>query len=181
MTFRIADSFSDSLARLTTQEQKAAKTAAFDLQMSPDTPGLSLHRVDRARDKGFWTARVNRDIRLVLHKTGGDTLLAWVGHHDDAYAWAERRRLESHPRTGAMQIVEIRETVEEVVIQRYVEEAVHKPRLFEAEANDALLSWGVPEDWLDVVRDATEDTVLDIAGHLPAEAGEALLQAATGG
>ncbi|WP_412507546.1 3'-5' exonuclease [Roseovarius sp. SYSU LYC5161] len=181
MTFRIADSFSDSLARLTAQEPKAAKTAAFDLQMSPDNPGLSLHRVDRARDKGFWTARVNRDIRLVLHKTGGDTLLAWVGHHDDAYAWAERRRLESHPRTGAMQIVEIRETVEEVVIQRYVEEAVHKPRLFEAEANDALLSWGVPEDWLDVVRDATEDTVLDIAGHLPAEAGEALLQAATGG
>ena len=181
MTFRIADSFSDSLARLTAQEQKAAKTAAFDLQMSPDNPGLSLHRVDRARDKGFWTARVNRDIRLVLHKTGGDTLLAWVGHHDDAYAWAERRRLESHPRTGAMQIVEIRETVEEVVIQRYVEEAVRKPRLFEGEADDALLSWGVPEDWLDVVRDATDDTVLDIAGHLPAEAGEALLQAATCG
>ncbi|EDM72167.1 putative DNA helicase [Roseobacter sp. AzwK-3b] len=80
-----------------------------------------------------------------------------------------------------MQIVEIRETVEELVIQRYVEEAVRKPRLFEGEADDALLSWGVPEDWLDVVRDATEDTVLDIAGHLPAEAGEALLQAATGG
>ena len=38
----------------------------------------------------------------------------------------------------------------------------------------------MPEDWLGVVRDATEDTVLDIAGHLPAEAGEALLQAATG-
>ncbi|MGI3213416.1 3'-5' exonuclease [Roseovarius tibetensis] len=181
MTFRIADSFSDSLARLTAQEQKAAKTAAFDLQMTPDNPGLSLHRVDRARDKGFWTARVNRDIRLVLHKQGGDTLLAWVGHHDDAYAWAERRRLESHPRTGAMQIVEIRETVEEVVIQRYVEEAVRKPRLFEGEPDDALLSWGVPEDWLDVVKGATEDTVLDIAGHLPAEAGEALLQAATGG
>ncbi|EDM72170.1 putative DNA helicase [Roseobacter sp. AzwK-3b] len=78
MTFRIADSFSDALARLTPQEQKAVKTAAFDLQMSPDNPGLSMHRVDRARDKGFWTARVNRDIRLVLHKTGGDTLLAWV-------------------------------------------------------------------------------------------------------
>jgi hypothetical protein len=180
MTFRIADSFSDSLARLTAQEQKAAKTAAFDLQMSPDNPGLSLHRVDRARDKGFWTARVNRDIRLVLHKQGGDTLLAWVGHHDDAYAWAERRRLESHPRTGAMQIVEIRETIEEVVIQRYVEEAVRKPRIFGDEDDDTLLSWGVPEDWLDTVRDATEDTVLDIAAHLPTEAGEALVGAATG-
>ncbi|MGP9792014.1 UvrD-helicase domain-containing protein, partial [Roseinatronobacter sp. NSM] len=180
MTFRIADTFSDALARLTAQEQKAVKTAAFDLQMNPATPGLSMHRVDRARDKGFWTARVNSDIRLVLHKQGGDTLLAWVGHHDDAYAWAETRRIDTHPRTGAAQIVEIRETVQEVVIQRYVEEAIRLPRLFEGEADEVLLSWGVPEDWLDVVRDATEDTVLDIASHLPAEAAEAILQAATG-
>ncbi len=180
MTFRIADTFSDALARLTAQEQKAVKTAAFDLQMNPANPGLSMHRVDRARDKGFWTARVNSDIRLVLHKQGGDTLLAWVGHHDDAYAWAESRRIDTHPRTGAAQIVEIRETVQEVVIQRYVEEAIRLPRLFEGEDDEVLLSWGVPEDWLGVVRDATEDTVLDIASHLPAEAAEAILQAATG-
>lgn len=48
------------------------------------------------------------------------------------------------------------------------------------EPDEVLLSWGVPEDWLDVVRDATDDTVLDIASHLPAEAGAALVQAATG-
>ena len=66
------------------------------------------------------------------------------------------------------------------MIQRYVEEAIRLPRLFKDEQDDVLLSWGVPEDWLDVVRDATDDTVLDIASHLPAEAGEALVQAATG-
>lgn len=180
MTFRIADTFSDALTKLSGQEQKAAKTAAFDAQMNPDNPGLQMHRVDRAKDPYFWTARVNRDIRLVLHKKDGATLLAWVGHHDDAYHWAERRRIDVHPRTGAAQIVEIRETVEDVIIQRYVEEAVKKPRLFGNEDDDTLLSWGVPEDWLETVRDATEDTVLDIASHLPAEAGEALLQAATG-
>jgi len=180
MTFRIADTFSASLAKLTAQEQKAVKMAAFDLQMNPENPGLSMHRVDRARDPNFWTARVNRDLRLVLHKRDGATLLAYVAHHDDAYKWAETRRIDTHPRTGAAQIVEIRETVEEVVIQRYVEQAVRLPRLFERESDEILLSWGVPEDWLDTVRDATEETVLDIAGHLPAEAGEALLQAATG-
>ncbi|MGG7565004.1 UvrD-helicase domain-containing protein [Rhodovulum sp. DZ06] len=180
MTFRIADTFTAALGNLSAPEQKAAKTAAFDLQMNPAAPGLSLHRVDRAKDPHFWTARASRDIRLVLHKDGGNTLLAWVGHHDDAYAWAERRRIETHPRTGAAQIVEIRETVEDVVIQRYVEEAVKKPRLFAEEPDETLLSWGVPEDWLLTVRDATEDTVLDIAGHLPPEAGEALLQAAVG-
>jgi hypothetical protein len=35
MDFRIADTFTDSLARLTGDEQKTVKTAAFDLQLNP--------------------------------------------------------------------------------------------------------------------------------------------------
>ena len=35
-------------------------------------------------------------------------------HHDDAYRWAERRRMEVHPATGALQIVEVRERVVEI-------------------------------------------------------------------
>ncbi len=58
--------------------------------------------------------RVNRDIRLIVHKTERSLLLCYVDHHDKAYAWAERRRIERHPRTGAAQLVEIRERVEEV-------------------------------------------------------------------
>ena len=38
MEFRIADTFTDSLARLTGDEQKAVKTAAFDLQLNPAQP-----------------------------------------------------------------------------------------------------------------------------------------------
>ena len=41
MTFLIADTFTDSLARLTGDEQKAVKTTAFDLQMNPSAPGLA--------------------------------------------------------------------------------------------------------------------------------------------
>lgn len=180
MTHRIADTFYDALAKLSPQEQKAVKQSAFDFQMDPSLPGFSMHRVDRARDPNFWTARVNRDIRMVIHKRDSDTLLAWVGHHDDAYRWAQTRRIESHPRTGVVQIVEARETVEDVVVQRIVEESVRLPRLFAKETDDTLLSWGVPEDWLDTVRDATEDTVIDIAMRLPSEAADAILSAATG-
>jgi spore germination cell wall hydrolase CwlJ-like protein len=86
MTLIISDSFTDSLAKLTGQEQAAARQTAFDLQANPDTPGLSMHRVDRAKDKDFWTARVNRDLRIVLHKRDGNTVLAYVGHHDDVHA-----------------------------------------------------------------------------------------------
>ncbi len=40
MEFLIADTFTDSLAELTNQEQKAVKTTSFDLQMDPSRPGM---------------------------------------------------------------------------------------------------------------------------------------------
>jgi len=48
MEFRIADTFTDSLTRLTREEQKAVKTTAFDLQLNPASPGLSFHRIDKS-------------------------------------------------------------------------------------------------------------------------------------
>jgi len=69
MEFRIADTFTDSLARLTGEEQKAVKTTAFDLQLNPAQPGMPLHKLDQARDPHFWAVRVNHDIRLIVHKT----------------------------------------------------------------------------------------------------------------
>ncbi len=188
MEFRIAATFTDSLAKLTGDEQKAAKTTAFDVQIDPSAPGLSFHRVDRARDRNFWSVRVNRDIRLIVHRTESSVMLVYVGHHDDAYRWAERRRIERHPRTGAAQIVEIRETVREVEIPRpvFVEEPAAapnaaKPALFADTDDDELLGYGVPQAWLDDVRSADEDSLLDLADHLPGEAAEALLELATGG
>ena len=108
MDFRIADTFTDSLTRLTGDEQKAAKTTAFDLQLNPANPGMSFHRLNKAKDKHFWSVRVSDDIRLIVHKSGTSLLLCYVGHHNQAYDWAERRRLETHPKTGAAQFVEIR-------------------------------------------------------------------------
>ena len=56
MEFRIADTFTESLARLTTGEQKAVKTTAFDLQLNPISPGMGFLRLERARDVNFWVA-----------------------------------------------------------------------------------------------------------------------------
>lgn len=183
MNFRIADTFTDSLARLTGDEQKAVKTTAFDLQVNPINPGMSLHRIDRAKDKYFWSVRVSADIRIIVHKSESNLLLCYVDHHDKAYEWAERRRLETHPKTGAAQLVEVRERVEEVVVPRYVEDvkaAKEKPKVFALIPDETLLSYGVPLDWLVDVKNADEDSILDLADHLPAEAAEALLDIATG-
>src|SRR5439155_15704502 len=98
MDFRIADTFTDSLARLTGDEQKAVKTTAFDLQMNPASPGLNFHRLDKAKDKRFWSVRVNADIRLIVHRTAESLLLCYVAHHDKAYGWGDRRKLVTHPK-----------------------------------------------------------------------------------
>jgi mRNA-degrading endonuclease RelE of RelBE toxin-antitoxin system len=183
MEFRIADTFIDSLAKLTGEEQKAVKTTAFDLQMNPANPGIQMHKIDKARDKNFWSARVSRDIRLIVHRTNASFLLCYVGHHDPAYEWAERRKLETHPTTGAAQLVEIRETVKEITVPKYVEveqPVPPKPPLFANISDDDLLGYGVPTDWLKDVRGANEDSILDLADHLPGEAFEALFNLATG-
>ena len=180
MQFRIADTFTTSLAKLTAQEQKAVKTTAFDLQLDPARPSSSFHRIDRTKDPNFWSVRVNLDLRLIVHKTASAMLLAYVGHHDDAYAWAERRRIETHPKTGAAQLVEVRERVEEVPVFAPVPSVPPAEPLFEGVPDRQLLEYGVPEAWLDSVKGATEDSLFELAEHLPQEATEALLDLATG-
>ncbi len=187
MIFCIADSFQTALRRLAAQEQKAVKETVFDLQMNPAVPGLQFHRIDNSKDPNFWSMRVNRDIRLIVHKTEASFLICYVAHHDDAYTWAERRRIETHPKTGAAQIVEVRERVQEIVVHKPVEVEqpatpirVVLPPLFPGITDEELLTYGVPVDWLADVKAATEDTIFDLAEHLPREAAEALLDLATG-
>ena len=201
MDFRIADTFTGALARLPAQDQKAVKVSVMDLQLDPSAPGLQMHRIDKSKDEHFWSARVNRDIRLILHKTATSILVAYVDHHDKAYAWAERRRIETHPRTGAVQIVEVREIVEaaepdlarrwsapqnrrEGVKFKVSEEQdrdARPPLLFAKLTDDDLLSVGVPKDWLYPVQVASEGDFYELAERLPGEAAEALLEYATTG
>ena len=138
--------------------------------------------------------RVNRDIRIIVHKTGDSVMLAYVDHHDDAYKWAGRRRIEAHPRTGALQIVEVRELVEEITLRpepprqpdlpflvtpppSRVRPAVVCATVFGGGALDRR----VPADWVEDVLQASEDRFFALASHLPQEASEALLDYAVTG
>jgi hypothetical protein len=194
--FLIADTFTAALARLTGDEQKAVKTTVFDLQVNAAQTGLSLHKLDRARDKRFWSARVSGDLRIIVHRSDDSLLVCYVDHHDKAYEWAERRKLAVHPKTGAAQFVEIRESVVQLppIVSRSVgaaaiahagaPAAVSYPTpvaLFAKVADSQLLEYGVPEEWLADVRMATEDSIFTIVARLPSEAAEALIEFATGG
>jgi superfamily I DNA/RNA helicase len=151
---------------------------------------MQLHRIDQSKDKHFWSLRVNRDLRLIVHRTAASFLLCYAAHHDQAYRWAERRKLETHPTTGAAQWVEIRERIEEIAVPppSLSHEAIAvatpsvKRTLFANCSDSELLAYGVPGDWLaDVRAISDEDELLSLADHLPSEAAEALIELATGG
>jgi mRNA-degrading endonuclease RelE of RelBE toxin-antitoxin system len=169
VSFRIADSFTKALGKLNAQEQSAAKITVFDLQQNPSAPGLKFHRIDKSKDSNFWSIRSNRDIRIIVHKTAAGFLICYVDHHDDAYKWAERRRIETHPKTGAAQIVEVRERIEEIAVPVCVDAELQAERpeeiqnlIFRELSEDDLLDVGVPQDWVADVRIASEDGFFEI-------------------
>lgn len=199
MNFLIAGTFTKALSKLSRQEQSAAKITVFDLQQDPSAPGLKFHRIDKSKDQNFWSIRVNSDVRIVVHKTADSFLICYVDHHDDAYKWAERRRIETHPKTGAAQIVAVRERTEDVATPRYgqpdlkvadvstpfvprePEPSVPPTKIFAALTEDQLLSIGVPADWVGDILAADEDEFLAHLEHLPEEAAEPLLECAVTG
>ena len=119
MRFLISSSFTDSLATLDPQDQALVKQSAFDFQMNPQSPGFQFHRVTGSKEKNFWSFRANRDVRIIVYKDSATFVLCHTDHHDAAYSWAERRKIDTHPETGAAQIVELKERTEEVVQRIY--------------------------------------------------------------
>lgn len=183
MTLHYASTFADALGKLSHAEQKQVKITTVDLMMDPRGSGLSLERLNAA-DRHIWSARVSQDIRIIMRREGEDVLLAFVGHHDDAYRWAERRRIEPHERTGAMQIVELVEVQEGAAPQSTAPSPnarVEAVQPFWALTDDAMLDVGVPRDWLQPVREMAESELDTLFDRLPAEAAEALYDFATGG
>jgi len=179
MNFVIADTFQKSLANLDAQSQGLVKQKAFDFQSNPAHPGFQLHRLSDAKDKNFWSIRVNADLRIIIHKTKDSVALCYVDHHDPAYAWAEMRKLEVHPQTGAAQFVEVRERIEEVVKQ-VVREVETEAPIFAQYEERYLLALGVPQPWVMAVRTVGSKGFERYAEHLPAEAYERLFALACG-
>ena len=120
-------------------------------------------------------------------------LLLWVDHHDDAYRWAENRKLTINPVTGAMQMVTIEQVVEQTAgagtteqqapdyaVPATAVEPVSAP-LFGEFSDTELMSLGVPEELLSAVRKIGSEEALDaLQSRLPAEAYEGLFLVAAG-
>ena len=123
-----------------------AKTAEFinKFRANPLLPGLNLEKIDDAQDDKILSARINDAYRAIIARDSETNvyLILWADHHDEAYAWARRKRVDVNKKTGSIQVFDIQtEVVKE-----------EKQGIFSQFSNEQLLFLSVPPEQLDFVR-----------------------------
>lgn len=164
--------------RLTANEQVRVIDFIKKFQADPTLPGISLERIGPPA-RGIWSARISQELRAILHRDGPRATLLYASHHDDAYRWAERRKVAPHPVTGTLQVVVTTEAAEQRVQATLVPDTT--PPLFAAHSDDYLLSLGVPDTWLPLLRQIhNDDQLLQVLDDLPEDVDERLVALAGG-
>lgn len=191
----LAQDFLLQLARLPVSVHSKVMKWAIQFQADPTSSGINYENINGAKDSNLKSVRLDKDWRGIVFKPskGNVYVLLYVDHHDDAYRWAENRKLTINPVTGAMQMV----TLEHVVEQEAEAGAPEQPvpdyaappqpvepvaaPLFGALSDTELMSLGVPEELLSAVRKIGSEEALDaLQSRLPAEAYEGLFLVAAG-
>lgn len=186
----LSQDFLLQLAKLPAAIHSKVMKWAIQFQSDPTSPGMNYENINGARDSNLKSIRVDRDWRGIVFKpTSGDVyVLLYVDHHDEAYRWAEKRKLAINPVTGAMQMVTV-ENVAEAVPAAPAKSVGEPPPsvevtatpLFASLSDHELLSLGVPEASLAAVRHLASDDQLDaMQALLPVEAYEGLFLVAAG-
>jgi len=182
-TVGVVKSFWTAMGKLPQADLRAAAAFAEKFQENPANPGISLEQVKRAKDKNIRSARISGGARAIVYHGTGEWLLLYVGAHDDAYAWAENKRIKAHETTGALQIYDLPEVAApaESVAGPWQTAAQRKDCLFDKCVESYLLGVGVPEEWLTKVRSLeTQDDLLALIDHLPEPVAERLVRMANG-
>ena len=147
---------------------------------------MSFHKLDKAKDKNFWSVRVNQRHPADRAQDGRQPAALLrrpprQGVRVGGAAKARRRIRRPAPRNWSRSASGCRRSSIPVYVAEARPHAPAKPPLFaNAVRRRRLLGYGVPTEWLADVRGATEDSIFELAEHLPQEAAEALLDLATG-
>lgn len=175
----ISKTFSASTKKLSTTDRGRVLDFLTKFMDDPSSPGLNFETIQGSKDGNMKSARITQDLRTILNQSNGMVTLLFAGHHEDAYRWAERRRIENHPVTGTLQIVETAEGAADAINVTVADSTT--PRIFAGYDDAYLLSLGVPTDWLTIIRQIrSDDQLLAVCQKLPEEVSESLMTLSTG-
>lgn len=179
-----SDKYFNSLLKLTPNEQSQANKAVMLFQQDPQHGGLHYEKLTAFKDSKLRSIRANQDVRIILAAAEKEDLylMLYVDHHEPAYAWAAKRKVEINPNTGNVQVFTVQEEAEEADTTAQPA-APEKPGLFDAIRDRQLLQLGVPEDSLAIVRNMKIEADLESARvneQIPPDAYEGLFMLMAG-
>jgi|GEM_PF-1279756 len=88
--------FLESYNHLSKQKQKIVYQKVNKLAAGDINPGFNFHKLEREDcDPHFRSARISRDLRLILYQKGDTMILLHVDGHDEAYRWAHNKYLDN--------------------------------------------------------------------------------------
>src|SRR6188768_586365 len=189
----LSSDFLKAFANIPPKKQKTVREALEKFKRDTDSIALNYEKIHGVEDDKVRTVRCGIDYRaIVIAPPKGDVyLFAWVDHHDEAMAWARRKRFEVNQHTGTFQVYEVQsgstpapappetskpgKKTAPTVLTSIESELIPPGRLFSGHDNTTLLLFGVPEPLLAAVRALREEAELDrLAPFLPQEASDAL-------
>lgn len=177
-----SDKYFDSLLKLTPNEQAQANKAVMLFQQDPQHGGLHYEKLTAFRDDKLRSIRVNQDVRIILATVEKQNLylMLYIDHHEQAYFWAARRKVEINPNTGSLQVF----TVQEQELAAPEQPAmVAQPGLFDAIRERQLIQLGVPKEALPLVRSMKIEADLETARlneQIPADVHDGLFMLMAG-
>lgn len=189
MKVAISDDFLLAFSSVQKSHQKKVREFIELFRENPESNGINYHPVQKAKDPNLFSVRIDQAYRaIVFHPSGTDIyLLTWVDHHDEAYAWAEKKIFKVNPMTGALQVIaaDAVEAVEppapKVPMSKGATPQRKAAALFAKVKDPILLRLGVPEELLPVVRSIPDEERLEETREaLPEEAYEGLYLLAAG-
>lgn len=166
----ISTDFLTAFAALPRQKQGKVTEFFNKFRNDPNSPGINYEKIEEGIDKNICSVRIDDAYRgiVVRQPESGVYMLLWVDHHDEAYAWAKRKKCSINKITGSVQVFE----VQEVVVEKEITQQVG---LFAGIADEMFYKIGVPEEQIAMIRSiATLEELYTKKSSIPEEAYEGL-------
>lgn len=146
ITIAIYSDFLSAFTKLPLGIQNKTNNFIKKFKQNPKDPGINLEKIFNPYDDKFYSGRVDKTYRVIIaiqEKTNTYVLL-WVDHHDEAYKWANTKKIEVNKLTGLLQLYDI--------LPVKVEEKAVLNKVFDKYTNEQLVAIGVPDVQLPFLR-----------------------------
>lgn len=165
----ISTDFLTSFAALPRSKQGKATEFFNKFRTNPNSVGIHYEKIEEGIDRNICSVRIDDTYRAIVVRCPDTNvyMLLWVDHHDEAYAWAKRKKCSINKVTGGVQVFEVQEVT--------VEKQVERETVFGAYTDEQLIRIGLPQEQVPMVKSIeTVDAFYAMKKSFPEEAYEGL-------